>query len=162
LVYDDEMAEQNVKIPLPFYDEERIANFKNDIFEPYYMKHSKDASIYSLFHIDCKRIKSVKYNGEENALLLKEIRKYQGLFNDFGLLYQGRVKVKHILHEDEVKKLNSLEIEYEAPYFDEDTFDIIPHKIVVHHGNDILISERMKSIMERRNQEEKKRKEKKE
>ncbi len=157
LVYDDEMAEQNIRIPLPFYDEERIANFRNDIFEPYYMKHSKDASLYSLFHIDCKRIKSVKYNGVEDSFLLNELCKYQGLFNDFGILYQGRVKVKHILHEDQVEKLKSLEIEFEAPYFDEDTFDIIPHKIVLHHGEDIIISERMKSILERRNREEKER-----
>jgi hypothetical protein len=97
----------------------------------------------------------VKYNGVEDSFLLNELCKYQGLFNDFGILYQGRVKVKHILHEDQVEKLESLEIEFEAPYFDEDTFDIIPHKIVLHHGEDIIISERIKSILEKRSEEEK-------
>ncbi len=158
-VYSAEMAKKSVRIPLPLYNEEIIENFKKDILKPYYTKHSKEASFYSLFHIDCKHIKSVMYNGEESPDLLHRVNKYKGLMNDFGLMYQGKLKVKHILTNRELKELQELKIEFEAPYFDEETYDIIPHVIVGKCGEDYILSDRIKSIMEKRNCEEEQAKE---
>ncbi len=149
-LYTKEMAQKNVIVPLPLYDEDIINNFKNDIISPYYYKHNKEASLYSLFHIDCKKIKSVKYNGNEDKILLNIINEYKGLLNDFGLMYKCNLKAKDILNEYQIKYLESLEIEFEAPYFDEITFDIIPHIIRVNHKDDYIISDRIKSILNKR------------
>ncbi len=149
-VYTNEMAQKDLRVPLPLYDERRMEMFKNDIFEPHYRTHSKDASLYSLFHVDCKHIKSVKYNGVEDARLLDRVNKYKGVMNDFGLMYQSRIQLKHILRNGEIANLQSMEIEYEAPYFDDITFDIIPHVIKLTHKDDYVISERIKGVLERR------------
>lgn len=149
-IYNNEMARNNVTLPMPLYSEEIIENFKKDIINPYYGKHNKDASLYGLFHIDCKRIKSVRYNNVENEMLLNAINKYKGLFNDFGLMYKSKVKVCDILNYYELEYLEKLEIEFEAPYFDEITFDIIPHIIEIKDKNDYIISDRIKSILDKR------------
>jgi hypothetical protein len=148
------MAQNGVTLPLPLYNEEIIQRFKSDIITPYYMKHSKEASLYSLFHIDCKHIKSVIYNGFEDKELLRRLNKYKGLLNDFGLMYKGKLKVKHILTPCELKELKELKIEFEAPYFDDETFDIIPHVIIGKCGEDYIVSDRIKSILEKRDLEE--------
>jgi hypothetical protein len=153
-VYTAEMAQNGVTLPLPLYNEEIIQRFKSDIITPYYMKHSKEASLYSLFHIDCKHIKSVIYNGFEDKELLRRLNKYKGLLNDFGLMYKGKLKVKHILTPCELKELKELKIEFEAPYFDDETFDIIPHVIIGKCGEDYIVSDRIKSILEKRDLEE--------
>ncbi len=150
-IYNYEMACDNVVLPIPLYDEKIIENFKKDSIAPYYIQHNKEASLYSLFHIDCKRIKSVIYNGLENEDLLNRINQYKGLFNDFGLMYKSKLRVMDILTEMELKYLESLEIEFEAPYFDEITFDIIPHIIRVTKPDDYIISERIQSFLEKRN-----------
>ncbi len=159
-MYTSKMAKEKVTIPLPLYSEDIITTFKNDIIYPYYKKHSKENSFYSLFHIDCKNIKSVTYNGIENKLLLKRINKYKGLLNDFGLMYKCELQAKDILSESELKELKELKIEFEAPYFDEDTFDIIPHVITIKSDEDYIISERIKSIIQKRNDELEDKKEK--
>jgi len=156
-VYNNEMARNNVIVPIPFYDESIIENFKKDSIKPYYEKHNKDASLYSLFHIDCKKIKSVKYNGIEdpnnieNQLIFKSINEYKGYLNDFGLMYKCALKVKHVLSGSDLNNFKSLEIEYEAPYFDEVTFDIIPHIIKLTSKEDYIISDYIKNILEKRN-----------
>lgn len=155
-VYNNEMARNNVIIPIPLYDESIIEDFKKDIIKPYYEKHNKDASLYSLFHIDCKKIKSVKYNGIDdlnnidNIEILKSINKYKGYFNDFGLMYKCALKVKHVLNGSLLDNFKSLEIEYEASYFDEVTYDIIPHIIKVDYKEDYIISDYIKNIVEKR------------
>jgi len=159
-IYTSKMAKAKVTIPLSLYSEDIIKNFKNDIIFPYYTKHSKDASFYSLFNIDCKNIKSVTYNGVEDKLLLKRINQYKGLFNDFGLMYKCELQAKDILCDHELRELKELKIEFESPYFDEDTFDIIPHVIIIKSGEDYIISERIKSIIQKRNREFEDKKEK--
>ncbi len=159
-IYTSKMAKTKVSIPLPLYSEEIITTFKNDIIYPYYTKHSKDASFYSLFHIDCKNVKSVTYNGFEDKLLLKRVNQYKGFFNDFGLMYKCELQAKDILCDSELRELKELKIEFEAPYFDEDTFDIIPHIITIKSGEDYIISDRIKSIIQKRNHELEDKKEK--
>ena len=156
-VYNNEMARNNVVVPIPFYDEHIIDDFKKDSIKPYYEKHNKDASLYSLFHIDCKNIKSVKYNGIEdpndidNKEILKVVNQYKGYLNDFGLIYKCALKVKHILSGSLLDNFKSLEIEFEAPYFDEITYDIIPHIIKLTSKEDYIISDYIKNILEKRN-----------
>ncbi len=159
-IYTSKMAKAGVTLPFPLYSENIIKDFKNDVIYPYYIKHSKENSFYSLFHIDCKHIKSVTYNGEEDKLLLKRINKYKGVLNDFGLMYKSELQAKDILCERELKELKDLKIEFEAPYFDESTFDIIPHIITIKNGEDYIISERIKSIIQKRNDELEDKKEK--
>jgi hypothetical protein len=157
-VYNNEMARNNVIVPIPFYDEFILEDFKKDIIKPYYDKHHKEASLYSLFHIDCKKIKSVKYNGVEdpndlcNKQILKTVNEYKGYLNDFGLMYKCALKVKHILSGNDLDNFKSLEIEFEAPYFDETTYDIIPHVIKLTNKEDYIISDYIKNILEKRNQ----------
>ncbi len=159
-MYTSKMAKSGIILPLPLYNENIITNFKNDIIYPYYPNHSKSASFYSLFHIDCKNIKSVIYNGTEDKLLLRRVNEYKGLLNDFGLMYKSELQAKDILSDRELKELKELKIEFEAPYFDEDTYDIIPHIIRIKSGEDYIISERIKSIIQKRNQELEDKKEK--
>ncbi len=155
-VYNNEMARSNIIVPIPLYDENILENFKKDSIKPYYEKHNKDASLYSLFHIDCKKIKSVKYNGVDNpedidnCELLRSINNYKGLLNDFGLLYKCKLKVKHLLSGLLLDNFKSLEIEFEAPYFDEVTYDIIPHIIKLENKEDYIISDYIKNILEKR------------
>ncbi len=150
-IYTYEMYLNNVILPMPLYSEEILENFKKDIIKPYYMKHNKNASLYSLFHIDCKRIKSVRYNGLENENIKNRVNEYKGIMNDFGLMYKSRIQAKDILTSYETEYLESFEIEFEAPYFDEVTFDIIPHIIYITKPDDYIISERIESILEKRN-----------
>ncbi len=155
-VYNNEMARLNIIVPIPLYNENIIEDFKKDSMKPYYEKHNKEASIYSLFHIDCKKIKSVKYNGIDdpnhidNYELLRNINNYKGLLNDFGLLYKCKLKVKHLLSGSLLDNFKSLEIEFEAPYFDEVTYDIIPHVIKLDSKEDYIISDYIKNILEKR------------
>ncbi len=155
-VYNNEMARNNVVVPIPFYDETIIEDFKKDSIKPYYTKHNKEASLYSLFHIDCKKIKGVKYNGVEdpndfyNKEILRTVNQYKGHLNDFGLMYKSALKVKHILSGNLLDNFKSLEIEFEAPYFDEVTYDIIPHIIKLTNKEDYIISDYIKNILEKR------------
>jgi hypothetical protein len=159
-MYTSKMVKAGIIIPLPLYNENIIKDFKDDIIYPYYPKHSKSASFYSLFHIDCKNIKSVIYNGTEDKLLLRRVNEYKGFFNDFGLMYKSELQAKDILSDKELRELKELKIEFEAPYFDEDTYDIIPHIITIRSGTDYIISDRIKSIIQKRNQELEDKKEK--
>ncbi len=155
-VYNNEMARANVIIPIPLYDENTLENFKKDSIKPYYEKHNKDASLYSLFHIDCKKIKSVKYNNIDdpnnidNQALLRSINNYKGLLNDFGLLYKCKLKAKHLLSGSLLDDFKSLEIEFEAHCFDEITYDIILHIIKLENKEDYVISDYIKNILEKR------------
>jgi hypothetical protein len=75
-------------------------------------------------------------------------------------MYKCELQAKDILCDHELRELKELKIEFESPYFDEDTFDIIPHVIIIKSGEDYIISERIKSIIQKRNREFEDKKEK--
>jgi hypothetical protein len=157
-IYSHTMANNGTIVPYPLYHDEKIREFKADICHPHFTKPNSQNSLYSLFGIDCKGIKGVRFNGDPNhrfnAAVGERVMKHKGPLNDFGYLYQGDTRVKHILEMDHLKEFKSLEIEYVAPYLDEDTFDIVPHVIQVDSLNDHLLSPRMRAILENRRRSE--------
>lgn len=157
-IYSHQMADRGVVVPYPLYHDEKIREFKNDLCHPHFTKPDSQNSLYSLFGIDCKGIKGVRFNGNPNhpfnAEVGERLMKHKGPLNDFGYLYNGDTQVKHILKRDHLKEFKSLEIEYVAPYLDEDTFDIVPHVIQVSRLDDHLLSPRMRGILENRRRSE--------
>ncbi len=157
-IYSHQMADRGVVVPYPLYHDEKIQEFKNDLCHPYFTKPDSQNSLYSLFGIDCKGIKGVRFNGDENHPYNIEIGerllKHKGPMNDFGYLYNGDTQVKHILNTKQMSEFQRLEIEYVAPYLDDETFDIVPHVIEVNQLDDHLLSSRMRKVIESRRRSE--------
>ncbi len=157
-IYTHQMAEMGVVVEYPLYHDEKIRDFKADLCHPHFTKPDSKNSLYSLFGIDCKGIKGVRFNGDPdhpfNPVIGERIMGLKGPLNDFGYLYQGDTRVQHLLDPHHTKEFRSLEIEYVAPYLDEETFDIVPHVIQVESLNDRLLSPRMKSVLENRKKSE--------
>ncbi len=157
-IYTHQMAGQGVVVEYPLYHDEKLRDFKADLCHPYFTKPDSKNSLYSLFGIDCKGIKGVRFNGDPdhpfNSEIGERIMRHKGPLNDFGYLYQGDTRVQHLLDPHHTKEFRSLEIEYVAPYLDEETFDIVPHVIQVESLNDRLLSPRMKSVLENRKKSE--------
>ena len=157
-VYTSEMADQDVIVEYPLYHDEKIREFKSDMCHPHFTKPDSQNSLYALFGIDCKGIKGVRFNGDAehpfNSSIGERVMKHKGPMNDFGYLYQGDTRVRHLLTPQQLKEFKSLEIEYVAPYLDEDTFDIVPHVIHLKGTEDHLLSPRMKSVLRSRHGKE--------
>ena len=157
-IYTSEMSGRGVVVDYPLYHDEKIREFKSDVCHPHFTKPDSQNSLYALFGIDCKGIKGVRFNGDANhpfnAEIGERVMKHKGPMNDFGYLYQGDTRVRHLLTPQQLKEFKSLEIEYVAPYLDEDTFDIVPHVIHLKETEDHLLSPRMKSVLRSRHGKE--------
>ena len=139
----------NNYIPYPPYSEEIINNYRNDIVFPYYSINTKKKYFYSLFQIESKDILNVKINSIENNQLLTYFKMIQTPFNDFGILYDLKIKLKWILEENNINDFNTFHLSFLNLYFDEDLLDLKEH-IIEYSKEDLekyIISKRMEDIL---------------
>ena len=154
------MNKNNYFIPYPPYNDEMINNYRKSIVAPNYNVPTKNSILYSLFMIDSKDINIIEIYKEnlihtENNMLIEYFNKIKTPFNDYGLLYHCPIKVKWILHENNIDYDNfrSLYIKFLNMYLDEDIFDLKEHFINIQNIEDFIISNRMKSELTKKNKE---------
>ena len=136
-------------IPYPPYSEDILNNYRNDIVHPYYSVETKKKYFYSLFQIESKNILNIKINNIENNQLLKYFQMIQTPFNDFGILYDLKIKLIWVLQENNINNYNTFHLSFLNLYFDEDLFDLKEH-IINYSKEDLqkyIISERMEYIL---------------
>ena len=114
---------------IPFYDKDYIELFN-------IVKAIKEKIDY--FKMNCKDIEYIKINDKiyNNSF----IEEYLGPLLDFGFIYRIPIKIKWILDELVIDELDSFELKFMTPYFDENEMDLIDHLIKTNDKNELLIS----------------------
>lgn len=142
----------NLFIPYPIYSDQILKNFKKDIIVPVFLKEPTKKYFYSFFGVDLKNIISVKINDEENNELLNYFKKIKTPFNDFGILFDNNIKLSWIVFENSLKDFECIEINF-TNYFDEDSLELIDHKIILNKNEleNIIISNKIKDVLSIKN-----------
>lgn len=119
----------------------------NELIIPFYSKdymelYNQDKNLLekiNYFKMNCKDIECLKINNQiyDN----KYIEEYLGPLYDFGFIYKTPIKIKWIIDELLIEKLENFEFKYMASYFDEeDEIDLVDNYIKSNDENDLLIS----------------------
>jgi hypothetical protein len=140
-------------IPYPPYSENILKNYRSDIIEPLFNIPTNKKMFYSLFNIEAKDILYVKINNKDSKELLTYFNKLKTPFNDFGILYGCKIKLKWVLAENGIFDYNDFCLKFLNMYFDEEEFDLKEH-IIEFEKDDLdkyIISKRMRYIINLKN-----------
>lgn len=130
-------------IPLPLCSKEIVDNYRSNIVKPYF---NKNKDIYNLFYISCKNIQYIKINGHDmTSKLIDYLNKINSPFKDCGLLYLCPIKVKWLLHEnniniDLINNFKDIEIKYINFYLDETNCELIQNKVKLNNLDDYIFT----------------------
>ena len=148
------------EIPYPPYTKDILENYRNDVIKPNYVISTKTNLLYLLFNIESKDINTIILNNympsEYNYDKLKKyFNMIHGPLNDFGILYSCPIKISWILKENNINTFDTLLIKFLNMYFDDEKLDLFEHKIKITKENieQILISDRMKYILNEKNKQ---------
>lgn len=142
-------------IHLPLVSVEKIEEYRKDIIMPFYglnkgMRHS----LYGLFNIDCKHIKSFKVNGKDvNKQFMNYLERIRSPYCDYGILYNSPVKIKWMLMENDFNEpIQSVEIMFLKGYMNENTFEYHEHIFKTDNINDYFVSDYMLEMLKKKNE----------
>jgi len=140
----------NYNVPYPPYTDEIMNNYRNDIIIPNYQTITKKKYFYSLFNMESKDIEKIEINNQINNDLLKYFAMIKTPFNDYGILYNMKVKLCWVLIENNINMDNfdRFYLKFENMYINKD-FELVEHFIDMNKKdlNNVIISDRMKEIM---------------
>ena len=143
-------------IHYPPYSEKIIADYRNDIIPPFHTDIIKKKFLYSLFSIESKNIDTIMINNIDNIDLILYFESVKTPFNDFGILYNVPIKLIWALYENNIdlENINTFELIFLNPYFDEDTCELKVHniKLLGDQLNELIITDHMKDILRKKNE----------
>ena len=111
--------------------------------------HEKNISKEKLYFLnnECHEIEHAFINDIDILHIIKECN---GLFNDFGLLNNHKIKIKYIMKELEIEKLEKFEVKYKNFHLDEVNLELVDHIINLEENEDeekFIVSNLMKQII---------------
>lgn len=143
-------------INYPPYSEKIISDYRNDIIAPFHTDIIKKKFLYSLFSIESKNINTIMINDIDNIDLILYFESVKTPFNDFGILYNVPIKLIWALYENNIdlENINTFELIFLNPYFDEDTCELKVHNIKLSGNqlNELIITDHMKDILRKKNE----------
>ncbi len=148
--YENPIFQKSITLQIPFITQETVQNYRKDIIQPLYSKDTGKYSLYSLFMMDCHDIYQIFLNGKSISLH-SYFKKIAGPYHDFGLLMHLPVKLKWILEENEIE--GELHVIFLNEYLDENMCELKKQEWKSKDVNDYFITEHMKDVMKKKNQE---------
>ena len=95
-------------------------------------------------------------NNIDNIDLILYFESVKTPFNDFGILYNVPIKLIWALYENNIdlENINTFELIFLNPYFDEDTCELKVHniKLLGNQLNELIITDHMKDILRKKNE----------